>query len=69
MLEQEARLLKYCNFNNIEVKGIYREYHSAKNFNRPEWKELFLEVKKKSAGDDKNILFTKWNRFSRNCGG
>lgn len=33
--EQEDRLLKYCN-NNIEVKGIYGEDFSAKNFNRPE---------------------------------
>jgi len=36
--EQEDRLLKYCEYNNIEVKGIYREDFSAKNFNRPEWK-------------------------------
>ncbi|MCL1034013.1 recombinase family protein [Elizabethkingia anophelis] len=64
--EQEDRLLKYCKYNNIEVKGIYREDYSAKNFNRPEWKELFSEVKKKSAGENKNILFIKWDRFSRN---
>ncbi|WP_228446759.1 recombinase family protein [Chryseobacterium sp. 3008163] len=64
--EQEDRLLKYCKYNNIEVKGIYREDYSAKNFNRPEWKQLFSEVKKKSRGEDKNILFIKWDRFSRN---
>lgn len=64
--EQENRLLKYCKYNNIEVKGIYREDFSAKNFNRPEWKELFSEVKKKSGEGDKNILFLKWDRFSRN---
>jgi DNA invertase Pin-like site-specific DNA recombinase len=44
--EQEDRLLKYCKYNNIEVKGIYREDYSAKNFNRPEWKELFSEIKR-----------------------
>ncbi|CAD0225783.1 recombinase family protein [Chryseobacterium sp. JV274] len=64
--EQEDRLLKYCKYNNIEVKGIYREDYSAKNFNRPEWRELFSEIKKKSLGEDKNILFIKWDRFSRN---
>ena len=64
--EQEDRLLKYCKYNNIEVKGIYREDYSAKNFNRPAWKELFSEIKKKSYGEDKNILFIKWDRFSRN---
>lgn len=46
LLEQEDRLLKYCNFNNIEVKGVCREYHSAKNFNRPEWKRIILGSKK-----------------------
>ena len=45
--DQEDRLLKYCKYNNIEVKGIYREDYSAKNFNRPKWKELFSEIKKK----------------------
>lgn len=64
--EHEYRLLKYCKYNNIEVNGIYPEDYSAKNFNRPERKELFFEVKKKSAGEDKNILFIKWDRFSRN---
>jgi len=64
--EQEERLLKYCKFYNIEVKGIYREDFSAKNFNRPEWNQLFSEIKKKSSGQDKNILFIKWDRFSRN---
>ena len=35
--EQEDRLLRHCEQNNIEVKGIFREDYSAKNFNRPEW--------------------------------
>ncbi|MFH6945086.1 recombinase family protein [Flavobacterium sp. FlaQc-50] len=64
--EQEERLLKYCKYFNIKVKGIYREDFSAKNFNRPEWNQLFSEIKKKSSGEDKNILFIKWDRFSRN---
>ncbi|GIQ61297.1 hypothetical protein Flavo103_44320 [Flavobacterium collinsii] len=63
--EQEDRLLKYCALNNIEVKGIYREDFSAKNFNRPEWKRLIAVIKNKSK-EDKNILFIKWDRFSRN---
>lgn len=64
--EQEDRLLKYCKYYDIEVKGIYREDYSAKNFNRPEWNQLFSEIKKKPLGEDKNILFIKWDRFSRN---
>src|SRR5690606_7727766 len=63
--EQEDRLLKYCESNNIEVKGIYREDFSAKTFNRPEWKKLIATIKSKSK-EDKNILFIKWDRFSRN---
>lgn len=63
--EQEDRLLKYCEHNNIEVKGIFREDYSAKNFNRPEWKKLIATIKTKSK-EDKNILFIKWDRFSRN---
>ncbi|RFZ94143.1 recombinase family protein [Mucilaginibacter conchicola] len=64
--EQEDRLLKYCEFGNIEVKGIYREDYSAKNFNRPEWKKLIATIKKDSGKKENNILFIKWDRFSRN---
>lgn len=64
--EQEDRLLKYCRCNNIEVKGIYHEDFSAKNFNRPEWKKLIAMIRNKSSKEDKNILFIKWDRFSRN---
>lgn len=64
--EQEDRLLKYCDYNNIEVKGIYREDFSAKTFNRPEWRKLMTMIKSKSSKEDKYILFIKWDRFSRN---
>lgn len=64
--EQEDRLLKYCRYNNIEVKGIYSEDFSAKNFNRPEWKKLIAMIRKKSSKEENNILFIKWDRFSRN---
>lgn len=64
--EQEDRLLKYCEYNNIEVKGIYREDFSAKTFNRPEWKKLMTVIKSKSSKESKQILFIKWDRFSRN---
>ncbi len=66
MPEQEDRLLKYCENNNIEVKGIYREDFSAKTFNRPEWKKLMTVIKSKSSKEDRHILFIKWDRFSRN---
>ncbi|MEB0263463.1 MULTISPECIES: recombinase family protein [unclassified Mucilaginibacter] len=64
--EQEDRLLRYCEQNNIEVKGIFREDYSAKNFNRPEWTKMLTIVKARKKKDQENILFIKWDRFSRN---
>ncbi len=64
--EQEDRLLRHCEFNNIEVKGIYREDYSAKNFKRPEWEKLLNIVKSRKNKIPENILFIKWDRFSRN---
>ncbi len=64
--EQEDRLLKYCANHNMEVKGIYREDFSAKSFNRPEWKKLLTTIRKKKDRKSENILFVKWDRFSRN---
>lgn len=64
--EQEDRLLRHCEFNDIEVKGIYREDYSAKNFKRPEWSKLLNVVKNRKKKEPENILFIKWDRFSRN---
>lgn len=64
--EQEDRLLKYCESQNIEVKAIFREDFSAKDFNRPEWKKLVATIRKSRSKEPNNILFLKWDRFSRN---
>lgn len=64
--EQESRLLAYCEQNNIQVKGIYREDYSAKNFKRPEWGNLLNTIKRVKTRPSENILFVKWDRFSRN---
>ncbi len=40
--------------------------HSAKTFNRPEWNKLLADLKKYKGKTD-FILFTKWDRFSRNA--
>ncbi len=64
--EQEDRLIKYCESNNIYVKRVYREYFSAKDFNRPEWKKLVSELKNILAKEENDILFIRWDRFSRN---
>lgn len=63
---QEERLRSYCQFQKIEVAGLYKDDHSAKTFERPAFQQMlaFLKKNKKSAD---LLLFTKWDRFSRNA--
>lgn len=63
--DQEEKLKSYCKINNIEIVGIYREDYSAKTFNRPEFKKLMQFAKKNTKIVDE-VLFIKWDRFSRN---
>jgi site-specific DNA recombinase len=65
--DQEERLKRYCSTNRIEVSKVIFEDHSAKNFNRPEWVTVLSDLKKRKSRPD-FILFTKWDRFSRNAG-
>ena len=65
--DQEECLKKYCSSNNISIGQIIYEDHSAKSFNRPGWIRLLTTLKKKSCKTNL-ILFTKWDRFSRNAG-
>lgn len=64
---QEEVLRKYCQINSIEVRDVIFEDHSAKTFNRPKWKSLLVNLKKYKNKTDL-VLFTKWDRFSRNAG-
>lgn len=64
---QEEVLVKYCNSRSIKVRHIVYEDHSAKSFDRPEWQKLLLKLKKRGESVSL-ILFTKWDRFSRNAG-
>ena len=63
---QEERLRSYCQFQNIEVVALYKDDHSAKSFERPAFQQLlnFLRKNRKSSN---LLLFTKWDRFSRNA--
>jgi site-specific DNA recombinase len=65
MRDQEQKLLTYCQNNNFNVLYIFREDFSAKTFKRPEFKKL-LEYCKKNKKDIHQMLFIKWDRFSRN---
>lgn len=65
---QEEVLRRYCEFNTIKVRRVIYEDHSAKTFNRPEWQKLLILLKKQKLNEKSDlILFTKWDRFSRNA--
>lgn len=62
---QEAVLTRFAELKEFEVIKIFKEDHSAKNFNRPEYKKLFKFCKANKKDID-YVLITKWDRFSRN---
>lgn len=64
--DQQERLFRYCKDNNKNVIEVFPEDYSAwYGFNRPEWGKLISFIKKNKGKIDE-ILFTKWDRFSRN---
>jgi len=65
---QEEVLRKYCEINRITIRKTIFEDHSAKTFVRPQWQILLAELKKTKGRHIELILFTKWDRFSRNAG-
>ncbi|WP_082706605.1 recombinase family protein [Flavobacterium sp. TAB 87] len=64
---QEEMLRKYCSINQIQIRNVIYEDHSAKTFNRPQWKKFLVDVKKYK-NKINLVLFMKWDRFSRNAG-
>jgi len=62
---QAERLAKYCSLNNVEVFDTIFEDFSAKTFNRPQWMKFFEILKTKNTTVNL-VLFTSWDRFSRN---
>ncbi len=63
---QEEVLRKYCEISHITVRKVIFEDHSAKSFIRPEWIKLLAYLRQYRNKTDL-ILFTKWDRFSRNA--
>ncbi|WP_369014763.1 recombinase family protein [Flavobacterium anhuiense] len=62
---QAERLVKYCSLHNIEVFDTVFEDFSAKTFNRPQWMKFFETLKTKNTKINL-VVFTSWDRFSRN---
>lgn len=65
LAHQEERLNKFCEINGYQVVDSYREDYSAKSFNRPSFNKMLEALKKKKLKADL-LVFTKWDRFSRN---
>ncbi|WP_343624763.1 recombinase family protein [Flavobacterium lindanitolerans] len=63
---QEEKLNKYCKDNHIEVIQTIFEDHSAKNFKRPAWITMMKQFNIHRTARPNLILFTRWDRFSRN---
>ena len=62
---QEESLRRFCEIKGYNIVKVFREDHSAKNFDRPEWNKLHAYVKANKKSIHK-LLFAKWDRFSRN---
>ncbi len=63
---QEDSLKRFCEYQGYEVVAVYKEDYSAKTFNRPVFRQL-LTILKKNRNQNSLLLFTKWDRFSRNA--
>lgn len=62
---QETVLRTHCDIKGYNIVKMFKEDYSAKNFDRPEFKKLLEYVKANKKSVDA-ILFTRWDRFSRN---
>ncbi len=63
---QEDRLTSYCHSLGIEIWQTIFEDYTAKSFNRPAWSALVEHWKKSTRFRPDFLLFTRWDRFSRN---
>ena len=64
--DQVDRLTKQCQKDGIENYKIFQEHHSAKDFNRPQFNSILLQLKSKNLKADV-MYVTKIDRFSRNA--
>ena len=62
---QLDQLTNHCKKNNIYVVKHFKEDHSAKDFNRPEFQKFLVYAKNNKQNIDL-LLVTSWDRFSRN---
>ncbi|SNS70776.1 Site-specific DNA recombinase [Belliella buryatensis] len=65
---QEQTIRRFCELKEYNVIQSFREDHSAKDFNRPEWKKIIKLIKSKEKQKDKitAVVILRADRFSRN---
>ena len=63
---QEEKLEQYCSQRGLNIVGRYQDDHSAKTFDRPQFKKLLTFAKANKNKIDA-LLFIKWDRFSRDA--
>lgn len=63
--DQYSKLERYCIEKGYQVAKHFQDDHSAKTFERPQFKAL-IEYLKQNKGLVSKILVIKWDRFSRN---
>ena len=49
---QEERQRSYCQFEGIEIAGLYKDDHSAKTFERPAFRQMLALLKKNKKSAD-----------------
>jgi site-specific DNA recombinase len=64
---QQEMLEKYCQQQGITIVRSVFEDHSAKSFKRPGWNGMLQKLNSRKSAPVNLILFTKWDRFSRNA--
>ncbi|MCL4114452.1 UNVERIFIED_CONTAM: hypothetical protein GTU68_007037 [Idotea baltica] len=62
---QKNVLELYCAHKDLHILKHYQEDYSAKNFDRPAFNQLLSYIKANRKTID-YLLFTRWDRFSRN---
>lgn len=63
---QFESLTRFCERMDYEIVYVIREDHSAKTFDRPEWKKWLGYAQKEYRNIDQ-LLVTSWDRFTRNA--
>lgn len=63
---QEEKLRQFCIAGNIQALKTIEENYSAMTFDRPAWTKLMADLNSHKSKRPDFILFTRWDRFSRN---